>query len=65
MGSPSARGRRPLLEIGRIYHEPNVGEYARGHEILARFPDAERIEVPSQSFARERGVSEELDSVFP
>jgi spore photoproduct lyase family protein len=37
----------PLLEVGRIYHEPAVPLYERGREILARFPDAERIEVPS------------------
>ena len=36
-----------LLRVERIYHEPNVGDYARGREILARFPDAERVEVPS------------------
>ena len=36
-----------LLDIGTIYHEPNVGEYARGREILARFPDANLVEVPS------------------
>ena len=42
-----ARGRRPLLEVGRIFHEPAVAEYARGREILSRFPDAERVEVPS------------------
>ncbi len=41
------REARPLLEVGRIFHEPAVTEYARGQEILARFPDAERIEVPS------------------
>ena len=38
---------RPLLDVARIYHEPNVEEYARGREILARFPNAERVEVPS------------------
>jgi spore photoproduct lyase len=36
-----------LLRVGRIYHEPNVGDYARGREVLCRFPDAERVEVPS------------------
>ncbi|QIN78564.1 spore photoproduct lyase family protein [Rubrobacter marinus] len=41
------RGARPLLEIGRIFHEPDVAAYERGREILARFPDAERVEVPS------------------
>ena len=38
---------RPLLEVDRIFHEPSVEEYPRGREILARFPDAERVEVPS------------------
>ena len=36
-----------LLRVERIYHEPNVAGYARGREVLDRFPDAERIEVPS------------------
>ena len=36
-----------LLRIEKIYHEPNVGGYARGREILGRFPDAGRVEVPS------------------
>lgn len=39
--------RRRLLDVGTIYLEPSVTEYARGREILAKFPDAERIEVPS------------------
>ena len=38
---------RPLLRVRTIYHEPAVPELARGREILARFPDAERIEVAS------------------
>ena len=38
---------RPLLDVGRIYHEPDVAGYVRGREILARFPEAERVEVPS------------------
>ena len=38
---------RALLDIDRIFHEPAVTAFARGAEILARFPDAERIEVPS------------------
>ncbi len=36
-----------LLDIQTIYHEPNVEKYRRGRAILARFPDAKRIEVPS------------------
>jgi len=38
---------RGLLDVGRIYHEPAVTQYPRGRDILARFPDAERVEVPS------------------
>lgn len=36
-----------LLEVSRIYMEPAVEDYARGREVLARFPDAERVIVPS------------------
>ena len=36
-----------LIRIQRIYLEPEVERYERGREILARFPDAERVEVPS------------------
>ncbi|WP_066341083.1 spore photoproduct lyase family protein [Azohydromonas lata] len=36
-----------LLRIQTIYMEPAVEDYARGRDILARFPDAQRIEVPS------------------
>ena len=36
-----------LLDIQTIYLEPDVENFARGREILAKFPDAERIEVPS------------------
>ena len=38
---------RDLIDIGTIYHEPAVPDFARGREILDRFPDARRIEVPS------------------
>jgi spore photoproduct lyase len=38
---------RRLLDVQRIYLEPAVREHARGREILAAFPDAERIEVAS------------------
>ena len=37
----------PILDIRRIYLEPAVEGHARGREILARFPDAERIPVQS------------------
>jgi spore photoproduct lyase family protein len=36
-----------LLDVRRIYLEPAVADFARGREILARFPAAERVEVPS------------------
>lgn len=36
-----------LLEVGAIYHEPDVPLYGRGWEVLARFPEARRVEVPS------------------
>lgn len=36
-----------LLRVEKIFHEPNVREHGRGREVLARFPDAERVEVPS------------------
>jgi spore photoproduct lyase len=45
VGTPSIP--RHVLDIDTIYHEPRVEEFARGREILARFPEARRIEVPS------------------
>src|SRR4028119_443237 len=36
-----------LLRVQKIYHEPGVVDYARGREILDRFPGAERVEVSS------------------
>lgn len=38
---------RSLIEPKRIYLEPAVRGYERGREVLARFPDAELIEVAS------------------
>ena len=38
---------RGLLDIHTIYMEPQVEEYARGREILTRFPDARRVAVGS------------------
>ncbi|KAB1075047.1 spore photoproduct lyase family protein [Methylobacterium planeticum] len=38
---------RDIIEIRTIYHEPAVADFARGREILDRFPEAERITVPS------------------
>jgi spore photoproduct lyase family protein len=45
-GASPARPGGPL-DVGRIYLEPAATGYARGREILDRFPDAERVEVPS------------------
>lgn len=36
-----------LLDVRTIYLEPAVRLYDRGREILARFPDADRVEVAS------------------
>jgi spore photoproduct lyase len=38
---------RALLHVTTIYHEPDIELHVRAAEILSRFPDAERIEVPS------------------
>jgi spore photoproduct lyase len=38
-----------LLTIHEIYHEANVREFARGREILAKYPDARLIEVESHN----------------
>jgi len=38
-----------LLTIHEIYHEPNVLGYARGREILAKYPEAKLIEVASHN----------------
>ncbi len=36
-----------LIDIKEIYLEPVIREYARGREILAKYPEANIIEVPS------------------
>lgn len=38
---------RVIVDITRIFHEPAVADFPRGREILDRFPDAERVLVPS------------------
>ena len=40
---------RDILEIDTIYLEPAVESYARGREVLARYPKARRITVPSHN----------------
>ena len=36
-----------LLQIQQVYYEPAILDYQRGQEILAKYPDAELIEVES------------------
>jgi spore photoproduct lyase len=36
-----------LLDVRRIYHERDIERFPRAREVLARFPDAERLEVLS------------------
>jgi hypothetical protein len=36
-----------MLDIKTIFHEPDIGQYPRAAEILARFAGAELLEVPS------------------
>ena len=43
LAAPVAR----LLDVRRIYLEPAVADHARGREILAKFPDTERVPVQS------------------
>lgn len=38
---------RRLLDISTIYHELDIENFRCTQEILARFPNAQRIEVPS------------------
>ena len=38
---------RPVLDVRRVYLEPAAEAHPRGREILARFPDAERVSVRS------------------
>jgi spore photoproduct lyase family protein len=46
---PAAAGpaARSLLDVRRIYLEPAAAELPRGREVLARWPDAEIVEVDS------------------
>jgi spore photoproduct lyase len=36
-----------LLDVKRIYHEPDIERFPRAVQVLDRWPDAERVEVPS------------------
>jgi hypothetical protein len=36
-----------LLDVRRIYHEPDIERFPRARQIFERFPAAERIEVLS------------------
>jgi hypothetical protein len=38
---------RSLLDVRRIYLEPAAAELPRGREVLARWPEAEIVEVDS------------------
>ena len=44
---PAPAPSRSLVDIRRIFHEPAVATFSRGRDILDRYPDAERIVVPS------------------
>ena len=44
---PATRPLERLLRVSRIYLEPEAGQHPRGQDILARFPEAERVEVRS------------------
>jgi spore photoproduct lyase len=50
-GTPGRRAPAPLadrlLDIKRIYHEPEIERFSRARQVLDRFPGAERIEVAS------------------
>ena len=45
--APSITPVERLLQVERIYVEPAALEFARGQEVLARFPGAELVEVAS------------------
>jgi spore photoproduct lyase family protein len=45
--APSPVPANGLLEVRQIYAEPAALELPRGREVLARFPDADVVEVPS------------------
>jgi spore photoproduct lyase family protein len=38
-----------LLDVRRIYHEPDLERFPRAQQVFDRFPDAERIEVSSHT----------------
>src|ERR1041384_5513243 len=40
---------RDILDIRTLYLEPAAETYARGREVLARYPDARRVIIPSHN----------------
>jgi spore photoproduct lyase len=36
-----------LIDIKRIYHEPDIERFPRARDVLGRFPDAERVQILS------------------
>jgi spore photoproduct lyase len=44
--TPSSDPLRHLLKVRTVYYEPAVLDHERGREVLAKHPDAERVEVP-------------------
>jgi hypothetical protein len=53
---------RTLIDPKRIYLEPGVRAYERGREVLARYPDAELVEVASHWKIPELFADRELAS---
>ena len=48
MADGEASRRAPAVEVATICFEPATLACSRGRDILERFPDAQRIEVPSR-----------------
>jgi len=47
--APATRAPRPLLDVTRIYAEPEAMTLPRGRQVLSRWPDATVVEVESHS----------------
>lgn len=52
---------RPLLQVRTIYAEPAALELERGQQVVARWPDAEVVQVPSAS--RVEGLHDDASNV--